>query len=896
AGQNIVRNQRVKAVLSDSVPLINADDVWQLKDDLGNLLTGLGTTVAIIDTGVDYTHPDLGGCLGASCKVIGGYDFVNLDSDPKDDMGHGTHVAAIAAGEGTLNGVAPGAKILAYKVLDKNGLGSWSSVIAGIDRALDPNQDGDLSDAADVMNLSLGGGGNPDDPVSLAVDNAVRAGSVVVVAAGNSGPREGTIGSPGTAREAVTVGATDKIDNMAISSDGTDFSSRGPVIWSEKALLKPDLTAPGLSICAAEWDSWIINRRCLDNSHISISGTSMATPHVAGAALLLKQKNPNWTPYDIKSVLRKTSKPLQWDIFSSGYGRLDVLTAVNSPKLPIAKISTNQYKVSETLLIKGTAGSPNFKEYRIEESGISSQIFRKLYTSAVPVDNATLYSLDTTNLSEGAHIIRLVVTDISGNENEDRISVIVNNFEITSVGDNLNYVSGKAKVKGKVPLSGVSQYKVEINNQAFCSQSAPVGGVLCKVDLSVLPNNSYFMRIAALKNGIWLYGESFKVVVLHELMSGWPREIANFFPVGMPKINNLDADSQVELMVPVCGGWCMSWKYAFFDHTGSNNNLIHLSDGWPLNGDGLPLIFRDDLDNANLIMKGEYPSKASGLPTKLKIFDVTGKIRYSWNLPINVNSSSASSPKTIFENKIYTTLLKNDVGAYIPNIYGFDKLGNILPGFPIVVKTEKYAKPIFPSQKLVLKENDENRVVVFGGDYNFYSKTSSTDMSGMQLFLTLDIYSEGKIIKRNVLFDDPTMKVMPYFSNLAAADINGDGKLEIVVGYTILDVNRYASNQFDNEAYRSYIKIFDLDGVELGNYSISGYQFGSGSMVAGNVANRLAIGNFGTMGPLIIATLQYTWPTQQSGEKIIALDTTGKLILDKNIPDGNIQGLTIGDV
>ncbi|GAG81134.1 unnamed protein product, partial [marine sediment metagenome] len=271
----------VSIVLDESVPLIGAPEVWKLDADGNNCatsgkrcLTGKDITIAIIDTGVDYTHPDLGGCFGSGCKVIGGYDFINDDADPMDDHGHGTHCAATAAGDGVLKGVAPYADIISYKVLSSRGSGSWSDVIAGIERSVDPNQDGNFSDHVDIISMSLGGYGNPDDPVSTAVDNAVDNGVVAVIAAGNSGPGEQSIGSPGTSRKAITVGATDKNDYIA------EFSSRGPVIWDNGAILKPDIVAPGVSICAAQWDDAWSKNECLDTEHTSISGTSMATPHV----------------------------------------------------------------------------------------------------------------------------------------------------------------------------------------------------------------------------------------------------------------------------------------------------------------------------------------------------------------------------------------------------------------------------------------------------------------------------------------------------------------------------------------------------------------------------------------------------------------------------------------
>ncbi|MBX4190405.1 S8 family serine peptidase, partial [Candidatus Parcubacteria bacterium] len=283
--KKIELDETYHVVLDTSVDEIRARDVWSLLDGNNNPITGMGESIAVIDTGVDYTHPDLGGCFGSVCKVVGGYDFVNGDSDPMDDNGHGTHVAATAAGNGLLKGVAPDARILAYKVCGSGGSCLTSDIIAALDYAADPNRDGDSSDHVDVVNLSLGGVGNPDDSASLAVDNDTAVGVTVVVAAGNSGPGSSTIGSPGTSRTAITVAAACKAGQVGSQSNCSSaiasFSSRGPLVWNGENIGKPDLSAPGVLICAARWGTAFAGSpTCLDSNHIRISGTSMATPHV----------------------------------------------------------------------------------------------------------------------------------------------------------------------------------------------------------------------------------------------------------------------------------------------------------------------------------------------------------------------------------------------------------------------------------------------------------------------------------------------------------------------------------------------------------------------------------------------------------------------------------------
>ncbi len=333
--KRVVADRLVHA-LADSANLtvIGAPKVWS---SLGS--RGKGVTVAIIDTGIDYTHEALGNGFGPGFKVTGGWDFVNNDADPFDDNGHGTHVAGIIAGlSSTITGVAPEATLMAYKVLSASGSGSDSNVIAAIERAADPNGDGNTSDHVDVANLSLGGGGNPDDPASVAIDNATTAGVAFAVAAGNSGAFH-TIASPGTARSAITVGASDLADKIA------SFSSRGPNM--KNIAIKPDVVAPGVAILSS----------FPGNQYATLSGTSMATPHVAGAAALLKSLHHDWTPAQIKLALMNNATLVQDDIMAGGAGRIDAYAAATgsividppSLSLGLAPSQTNNWTATRTL-------------------------------------------------------------------------------------------------------------------------------------------------------------------------------------------------------------------------------------------------------------------------------------------------------------------------------------------------------------------------------------------------------------------------------------------------------------------------------------------------------------------------------------------------------------------
>ncbi|MFG1674426.1 S8 family serine peptidase [Micromonospora sp. NPDC049282] len=271
--------------------------------------TGKGTRVAVLDTGIDATHPDLAG------RVAEKKDFTADDGDAGDHHGHGTHVAATIAGTGAASngarrGVAPDARLVVGKVLDDQGEGTDSQVIAGMEWA---------ASRADVVNMSLGGWESSDgtDPMSLALDAlSTRTGALFVVAAGNSGPLYGTVSAPGAASSALTVGAVDGDDVLA------DFSSRGPLVDSGAA--KPELVAPGVDIAAARAAGTTLGRP-LDARYVFASGTSMAAPHVAGAAAVLAQRHPGWSGERLKAALTGATTPVtDGDPYTSGSGRLDV--------------------------------------------------------------------------------------------------------------------------------------------------------------------------------------------------------------------------------------------------------------------------------------------------------------------------------------------------------------------------------------------------------------------------------------------------------------------------------------------------------------------------------------------------------------------------------------------
>ncbi|MEH7095973.1 S8 family serine peptidase [Neobacillus vireti] len=429
-----------QAETEESVKIIGGEEVRRIFDHQNQRLTGKGITVGVIDTGVDYTHPDL------KSNYAGGHDLVDNDRDPMETLAvgkatiHGTHVAGIIAANGKIKGVAPEAKIVAYRALGPGGGGTTEQVLAAIEQA--------IKDKVDVVNLSLGNDINgPDLPISLALNRAVDKGIVAVAASGNSGPNVWTVGSPGTASKAISVGAstpTMKIPSLIIEgnrvriqplegsgnwgldrslelADGglgrkedlrnvqgkmvlikrgtltftekaknayaagakavliynnlsgsfmgnldtpmtipigalakgdgvilqkkitnhrvtvrvlvseerdrlADFSSRGPVTGTWE--IKPDIVAPGVAI-----------QSTIPGGYLSLQGTSMAAPHVAGACALIKQAHPDWSPAEIKAALMNTAKPIGpnpnalYRTYEQGAGRIQVDEAIQTTSL-----------------------------------------------------------------------------------------------------------------------------------------------------------------------------------------------------------------------------------------------------------------------------------------------------------------------------------------------------------------------------------------------------------------------------------------------------------------------------------------------------------------------------------------------------------------------------------
>ncbi|WP_340684141.1 S8 family peptidase [Amycolatopsis coloradensis] len=322
-------DRRVRVNLDESAAQIGAPQAWRAG------LDGSGVTVAVLDTGIDAAHPDLAG------KIAGSRNFTT-DPDTNDGYGHGTHVASIIAGSGTASagkyrGVASGVKLLNAKVLDSAGYGEESQLMAGMEWA--------ARSGARVINLSLGAGPSAGgDPLSEMADKLTAAtGALFVAAAGNSGGIA-MVETPAAASTALAVGAVDKADKTA------RFSSKGPRLTD--AMVKPEIVAPGVGIAAARASGTNIGEP-VGERYTRLSGTSMATPHVAGAAAILAQKHPQWRSSELKAMLTSTGKDVGVAWYEQGAGRVDIPKTLASTVLAPSAISFGR--------LPGSAGSAKVK-------------------------------------------------------------------------------------------------------------------------------------------------------------------------------------------------------------------------------------------------------------------------------------------------------------------------------------------------------------------------------------------------------------------------------------------------------------------------------------------------------------------------------------------------------
>lgn len=397
------------------------DDLWGLKKiEAGSAWdtnAGDGVLVAVVDTGVDVSHPDLQPNLWKSPSGDYGYNFVEVGQPMKDGHGHGTHVSGTVAAVGNnqlgVVGVAWRSKVMAVRALDDNGSGSLEDIASGVRFAADHG--------AQVINMSLGG------PSSMAMTEAVQyayqLGVVIVVAAGNS-QADAMTTSPANLPECITVAAYDSKDQQAF------FSNFGPKI---------DVAAPGVDILSTIPNTSTLGDlypgQIVGDHYMRLQGTSMASPHVAGAAALIVSQHPAYTHEQVRAVLRASADDVDapgYDL-NSGYGRINVAKALQSPVPPqVAIVEPHRGAVvGEIVDVRGTAAGDGFTKYVLEHgAGESPLSWTLIQQGDHPVLNGVLGSFNPAGLAEGVHSLRLTVF-IGNSPFQQVIPIVLKSAEIS---------------------------------------------------------------------------------------------------------------------------------------------------------------------------------------------------------------------------------------------------------------------------------------------------------------------------------------------------------------------------------------------------------------------------------------------------------------------------------
>ena len=509
-----------------NVEKVNADDVWGYNGDTG--YTGNGVIVAVIDSGVNYNHTDISSNMwnGGSTYPHHGYDFVNDDNDPMDDNGHGTHCAGTVAGygtNGTQTGIAPNAIIMALKALDYKGDGGSVDIIDAMEFA--------LSHGADVLSMSLGAAGvggfyaYRDAMITLKTARVAAA-----VAAGNEGdelsdyPVPYNVGAPGNCpppylhpdqtliggtSATISVGATNNNDQKA------SFSSIGPVTWADGeyignyndysysegsttqiGLIRPDVVAPGVDITSLAYNS--------NTGYCEMSGTSMATPCVAGVIALMLEADPTLTPADIDRILETTAVKCEGETKKNnrtGSGRVDVLAAINAvlgncsaPTNLSATVNSNNV----TLTWTAAEGVESYRIYR-DDVMIESAVTGTSYTdSSLALGDYTYYlksncSDESTSVASNTVIAEVdfpgSITATIGNL---QYSLNTQKHVAQVIGPKSGYNSGDLVIPSSVTYNNVTYTVTSIGYRAFYLCDGFTGSLTIPNSVTSIEDDSFY--------------------------------------------------------------------------------------------------------------------------------------------------------------------------------------------------------------------------------------------------------------------------------------------------------------------------------------------------------------------------------------------------------------------
>lgn len=561
------------------------DDLWGLKridaSVAWDLSQGAGTLVAVVDTGIDETHPDIAANLWSNPLEIPGngidddgnghiddvigWNFVNNNGSPHDGHGHGTHVSGTIAAIGNNSigviGVAPQARVIAVKGLDNNGSGPFDRLAQAVVYA--------ATSGADVINNSWGCSAScPSIPV---VEDAVRAahalGAVVVFAAGNSSADVQGY-SPQNMGETITVGAVDHLD--VISS----FSNRGVGL---------DIAAPGgdsadatpnqayrniLSLRSAGTNMQFNAAQIVANDYYRVEGTSMAAPHVAGLAALILARHPAWSNEQVRQAIRQSADDIGSAGFDplTGYGRINARRAVQALEPMASNITSPHHGAiggAQSFDINGIAEGPGLSAWRLEfaagAAGTTPASWTQIATDTTARHGTRLGTWDVSALPDGPYQLRLVTAG-AGVSSEDRLFVTLTQVSVDAMPLAAR-VGSVLELRGMAMPADLLSYRLRIfdrlgveltgaNIQLTAGGTQRTSGVLGTWNTTAVAPGMYRVQLDVTTSS-QIETVSTPVFALTDTSPGWPiaLPLTGYIPLDQPLMVDLDGDQRSELIV-----------------------------------------------------------------------------------------------------------------------------------------------------------------------------------------------------------------------------------------------------------------------------------------------------------------------------------------------------------
>ena len=834
-------------------------DLWGIHR-MGSLAAWDSTTgspavvVADVDTGVDRTHPDLSANMWTNPGEVAGngvdddangyvddvhgWDWVNGDNDPMDDHGHGTHTAGTIAATGNdasgVVGVAWRSKVMALKFLSAGGSGTDADAVRALQYAADMG--------AKVSSNSWGSSGR-----SPALDDAVRyqhdRGVVVVAAAGNSNA-DALDATPASSDWAVTVAASDALDGRASFSnwgEKIDVAAPGVKILSVKAATSP--MCSGTSVVGGRW--------CV------ASGTSMATPHVAGLAALLVARDPSLTPEEVRQLVRAGAADLgpSGKDASFGYGRIDAAASLAAaqarPLAPVLTAPASRTTVSGLVEIAGRAAGPGFSGYGVEVgAGRTPTSWSTLATSQQPVGDGRLASFDTTTVADGPYVIRLTATTVTGRAYVFQVhDVDVDNFDaaVTSPYELVPRatvpVTGSARAKSGLTLAryslewGAGAEPASWSTAGFtlaAGGAAPVSdATLGTWDTAGLGPGTYALRLTVAATSGATNRTTTTVTLDDDLVPGWPKPFSGgeclavySFCRTTPVLADLDGDGSREVVVAEGTNRISAFRRNGDALTGFPASVPHSAGATffydppnvaDLDGDGRAEIVAAAVDTAPtlsrriVVVRGDgtlYPGwpqvsvpwrYADQTPTladldgdgRREILAMAGSTMHAWRvdgselagfpraLPLDAaaggGSLSSGGPLVVVD-------LDRDgrveiAYGHFDRMYLFDNRGALRPGWPVAAPVDPSGAPLWFTTGPAAGDVDGD------GDLELVGVATPNGCGSCSSRLT-GWHTDGGLVGGWPVMVDPGG--VDYLDGPALADLDADGRDEVVAGYGLL--------------------------------------------------------------------------------------------------------------